>query len=302
MLYRDGQQDPKRRTLVAIVVDFAWTKPTVAQLHAWGAAAVGMYISRDPSKDATPALVDEYAKAGIKTFLFFEDTADAAARGYGQGKADAELAQSKTAALGKPAWAPVLAGVDFDIPDYAPSSLDPVAKLGPVAEYFKGWNDVAGVAETGAYGGYWAISRLAAAKLITAAVQTVAWSGGKADTKDIACLQNGQLLDSGNVDVELIEEANLLTRLAWVPGEASPGAALPLEHPVDAAWVAKGTLPLAALAGGPLRSTVSAVLATTLKHNGGVFPAEVAGYLNTGNLDTSHVPAGTVVWYPKAAA
>lgn len=301
MLYGDGQQTGEGEVL-AIVVDFAWTKPTVTQLHAWGAAAVGMYISRDPSKDATPALVEEYAKAGVKTFLFFEATADGPARGYAQGKADAELVQSKTAALGKPAWAPVLAGVDFDIPDYAPASLDPVAKLGPVAEYFKGWIDVAGIAETGGYGGYWAVSRLAAAKLITVGVQTVAWSGGKVDTKDIACLQNGQMLDGGNVDVELIEQANMLTRLAWIPGEPSPGAAQPLDHPTDAAWVAKGTLPLASLAGGPLRSNISTVLATTLKHNGGVFPPELGKYLDTGNLDTSHIQAGTVVWYPKAAA
>lgn len=286
---------------MAIAVDFAWTKPSVAQLHAWGAAAVGMYISRDPAKDATPKLVDEYAQAGIKTFLFFEDAPRAATRGHAQGTADAKLAQDKAAALGKPAWAPVLAAVDFDIPDYAPHSAVPAEKLGPVADYFKAWNDVMGIGQTGGYGGYWAITRLTAAHLITAGVQTIAWSGGKVDVRDIACFQNGQMLDSGNVDVEVIEHDNLLARLAWMPGEPAPGSHPVADHPAEAPWVSRGMLPLASLAAGPLRSDLATVLAATLRHTGGVFDPALAQYLNAGNLDTSRAPAGTVVWYPKPA-
>ena len=287
---------------MAIVVDFAWTKPTVAQLTAWGAVAVGMYVSPDPAKNATPKLVDEYASAGIKTFLFFEAGAADAAKGYGLGKQHAEIAKAQAAALGKPDWAPVVAGVDFDIPDYAPGSNDPKAKLGPVADYFRAWNDVVGAAGTGGYGGYWAISRLAAAHLITCGVQTVAWSGGKVDTKDIACLQNAQTLDNGNVDVELIEHANLLARLAWVPGEPAPGAHPPIAHGPETSWVSKGQLSLAGLAAGPLRSDVATVLGTTLKHTGGAFGQDLAGYLDAGDLTGTRLPAGTVVWYPKAAA
>jgi Rv2525c-like, glycoside hydrolase-like domain len=283
-----------------IVVDFAWTKPTVEQLHAWGAVAVGMYVSRDPAKNATPQLVDEYAAAGIKTILFFEDAADQATRGYAQGKADAEFTRAQAEALGKPGWAPVLAAVDFDLPDYAPASADPLAKLGPVGEYFHGWNETLTPVETGGYGDYWAISRLSAAHLITAGVQTVAWSGGKVDTRHIACLQNGQTLDGGNVDVELIEPGNLLARLAWVPGETKPGEVPAVTHPADGAWLSKGMLSLAALATGTLRTTVSVVLETTLKH-AGQFPPELAAYLDAGNLDAAKMPPGTVVWYPKAA-
>lgn len=287
---------------MAIVVDFAWNKPAVSQVEAWGAAAVGMYLSRDPSKNATPQLVDAFAQAGIKTFLFFEDLADAPVRGYPQGKADAELAVTQAAALGKPPWAPIVVACDFDIPDYAPSSADPHAKLGPVADYFHAWNDVAGQAETAGYGGYWAITRLAAAGLTRVGVQTIAWSGGKVDTKDIAALQNGRMLDGGNVDVELVEHANLLTELAWVPGEPAPGAHPPIHHPVEAPWVSKGQLPLAALAAGPLQSNLSTVLGLTLKHSGGVFPADLAHYIDAGNLDQAKAPAGTVIWYPRAAA
>ena len=101
---------------MAIAVDFSYLKPTVQQLHAWGAVAVGMYVSHDPAKNATKELVAEYAAAGIKTFLFFEDAAGQAARGYEQGKADAAFAMAAAAELGKPGWAPVLAAVDFDLP------------------------------------------------------------------------------------------------------------------------------------------------------------------------------------------
>ena len=284
---------------MAIVADFSFTKPTVQQLHGWGAAAAGMYISRDPAKAATRALVDEYAAGGVKTLLFFEDAADQATRGYEQVKTDAAFAVAAAETLGKPPWAPVCVACDFDLPDYAPRSPDPILKLGPVAEYFHGWNEVAGPGVTGGYGSYWAVYRLAAAHLITIGVQTVAWSGGKVDTRDIAALQNGQMLDGGNVDIELIEQVNLLTRLAWVPGEANPGDVPPAEHPVDGAWLSKGMLSLAGLAGGPLCSTVSTVLETTLKH-AGRFGPELAAYLNAGNLDAAKMPPGIVVWYPKA--
>lgn len=287
---------------MAIVADFAWTKPTVAQLDSWGAVAVGMYTSRDPSKNATPELVRTYASAGIKTFLFFEDQADNALRGHVQGVADAQLAKEQADALGKPGWAPILASVDMDLPDYAPSSSDPAAKLGPVADYFKAWNEELGEAGTGGYGGYWAIKRLATAKLICAGVQTVAWSGGLIDTAHITALQNARTLDNGNVDVELIESAALLEKMAWVPGEAEPGTvpAAPA-HPSDAAWLCKGMDSLVKLAGTVLQIAPSVVLETTLKHNNGQFPAGLGKYLDAGDLATAKIPAGTVLWYPKPA-
>jgi hypothetical protein len=130
-------------------------------------------------------------------------------------------------------------------------------------------------------------------------VQTVAWSGGKVDTQDIACLQTATQLDGGNVDVEIIEHTNLLTRIAWVPGEASPGAVVPVSHPADASWVSKGQLSLAGLAGGPLRTDTATVLSTTMKHAG--LAGQLASYINAGSLLTAKLPSGVVVWYPKPA-
>ncbi len=287
---------------MAIVVDAAWQKPTVAQLDSWGAVAIGLYTSRDPSKNATSELVRTYAAAGVKTFLFWEDAADNALRGYAQGKADAQLAKEQADALGKPAWAPILAAVDFDLRDYAPASGDPAAKLGPVADYYRAWNEEIGEAQTGGYGGYWAIKRLSAAGLISVGVQTIAWSGGLVDTAHIASLQNGRMLDNGNVDVELIESAALLQKMAWVPGEPEPGTA-PVRQAAqgEGAWLCKGMDSLARLCATALRAAPAVVLETTLAHNGGQFPAGLTAYLNGGDLAGTAVPAGTVLWFPKAA-
>jgi len=210
---------------MSIVIDQAWAKATTAQLKSWGAVAAGMYLSRDPSKNATAPLIKAYAAAGVKSFLFFEDAADNAARGYAQGRADAMFAHASANALGMPVWAPIIATVDFDVPDYAPHSNDPVVKLGLVGQYLKAWCDTIGTGRVAVYGDYYVCTRAIAAGVATYAIQTVAWSGGQVDTKDIACLQNGQMLDGGLVDVEVIVSDKLLNFIAWVPGEPSP-------HPV----------------------------------------------------------------------
>jgi hypothetical protein len=77
------------------------------------------------------------------------------------------------------------------------------------------------------YGGYWAVTRAIAAGLAAYAVQTIAWSGGQVDLAQIACLQNGAMLDGGQVDVEVIVSSKLLSYIAWTPGEASPHTPAP---------------------------------------------------------------------------
>lgn len=218
----------------SIVVDFAWTKPTVAQLQSWGAVAVGGYVSHDASKSLSAANVRAFAAAGIKSFAFFEDGGGRALGGYAAGAADAKFAAGAAAAIGMPSWAPVIAAVDFDVADYAPSSADPMAKLGPVGQYLKGWCDTIGKDRTGVYGGYWAVTRAIAAGVASCAVQTIAWSGGQVDLKDIACLQSAQMLDGGQVDIEVITDAQKLNFIAWKPGEPDPRAPVPARKPAPA--------------------------------------------------------------------
>lgn len=218
---------------MSIVVDFAWTKPTVAQLKSWGATAVGMYISHDPTKNANHSLISAYAQASIKTFLFFEDSATNAKWGYSTGHADAVYALSyATNQLNMPSWAPIFPAADYDVPDYAPNSDDPVAKMGPVGEYLRAWNDVIGFDRTGVYGSYYACLRAIAARRARYAIQTIAWSGGQVDTKDIVLFQNGGMLDSGHVDVEQIVSAELFNHIAWIPGESNPVQSAPPAQPL----------------------------------------------------------------------
>src|ERR1700746_1954910 len=179
--------------MASIVLDFAWSKPSVSQLTSANVAAVGMYVSHDSSKNANLSLVNTYAKAGIKSFLFFEDTANRAAGGYAAGQADAAFAYPLAYSYGMPKWAPLVPAADYDFPDAAPTSADPMAKLGPVGQYFKAWHDynvAHGITDHAAYGNYYLMRRLAASGLMTIGVQTVAWSGGQVDLADIASLQN----------------------------------------------------------------------------------------------------------------
>ena len=224
---------------MSIVIDEAWTKASASQLHSWGAIAAGMYLSHDPSKNANPAIVNSYAAAGIKSFLFFEDTANRALGGYPSGVADARFSLTLAGPLHMPTWAPFLPTADFDIPDYAPNSNDPKAKLGPIGDYWKGWCDTVGANRTFCYGSYYLCSRLIAAGLASGGVQTVAWSGGQVTTDHIACLQNGQMLDGGQVDVEVINSMKMLNLMAWVPGGANPSAPPP---PPPATFVAKWSM------------------------------------------------------------
>ena len=253
--------------MTSIVVDFAWVKPTVAQLQSWGAVAAGMYLSHDPSKNATAPLIKAYAAAGVKSFLFFEDAADNAVRGYAQGRADAMFAHASANALGMPVWAPVIATADFDVKDYAPGSDDPKAKLGPVGEYLHGWCDTICAGRVAVYGDYYVCTRAIAAEVASYAVQTVAWSGGQVDLRDIACLQNGQMLDGGQVDVEVIVSEKLLNFIAWVPGEPSPHPVpVPVPRPAGAVSWAMWP-PSAVLAYGSKGNDVK-VLQTALSRSG----------------------------------
>jgi hypothetical protein len=254
---------------MSIVVDFAWSKPSVSQLRAWGVSAAGMYVSHDPSKNITAALASQYAAAGVKSFVFYEDAADRATAGYSAGVADAKFALAQATAAGEPGWAPVFPAVDFDVPDYAPGSADPMAKLGPVGQYMKGWRDTIGKRRTGIYGGYWPVTRAISAGLASCAIQTIAWSGGLIAVDQVACLQNGAMLDGGQVDVEVIQSAKLLNLVAWTPGEAdplAPPAPPPPAPPGPVAWAQwPASVPLAY---GSVNHAAVTVLQTALRNSG----------------------------------
>lgn len=185
--------------------DYAWDHPSIAALLAAGIRFVCRYLSYDASKNLSLAEATALHAAGIATVSNWEYTAGAAKNGFDQGVADAKAARDQHKAAGGPADRPIYFSVDFDVPDYAPGSTDPAAKLGPVAAYFRGVASVIGLARTGAYGGYWAISRLFDAKLITWGWQTYAWSGsptkwdGRAQIRQI---KNGVAIGGADTDLD----------------------------------------------------------------------------------------------------
>jgi hypothetical protein len=120
--------------------------------------------------------------AGVGVVLIWETTATRATTGHSAGVTDATAAAAAARQAGLDGW-PIYFTVDFDLPDYAPTSLDPRAKLGPVAGYFDGVRTVLSPGRVGGYGGYWAVKRLLDANLVAYSWQSTAWSGGHEDPR-----------------------------------------------------------------------------------------------------------------------
>jgi len=96
------------------LVDYAWTKPTPAQIVAGGYAGVLRYLSWDSSKDISAAERDALHAAGLSIGLVWETTATRAGAGYAAGVADVTAAEAKATALGYPTNIPLFYAVDFD--------------------------------------------------------------------------------------------------------------------------------------------------------------------------------------------
>lgn len=187
-----------------MIVDYSFARPTPAALRQAGVTGVLRYISHDGAKAATPSEVAVLHSAGLPTAFVFEDGAERAATGRTQGSADGLFAASHAVALGLPAGRPVYVSVDFDIPDYAPGSTDPKAKLGPVAEYLEGFAAELDAKRymLGVYGGYWCVSRAYDAGLTAWTWQTTAWSGGMIFQR-VRLYQPGPQIMSGEADLDL---------------------------------------------------------------------------------------------------
>lgn len=189
------------------VADYAFTHPTATQLAAAGVKAVGRYFGQSgPPKNLTRTEAQILTSHSIAVVSLFEYGAQQATGGAAQATRDVALARQQRDEVGMPHDRPFYFAVDFDIPDYAPNSSDPLAKLGPVGAYFHQVHAEMG-GNCGAYGGYWLVKRLFDAGLISWGFQTVAWSGGQWDAR--ACLrQTGQSAFGGVADVDVPERAD----------------------------------------------------------------------------------------------
>lgn len=165
-------------------LDYSSGRPGGAAIRAAGYTFVVRYLDNGITgrTNIDAAEFADLRAAGVDVALVWESAADRATAGHDAGVADAQAAWAAAGALGAGEW-PVYFAVDFDIPDYAPAATSPLAKLGPVGDYFVGAASVLPHSRVGVYGGFYAVSRVLNAGLASLAWQTMAWSGGQTDPR-----------------------------------------------------------------------------------------------------------------------
>jgi hypothetical protein len=169
-------------------LDYSAGRPRGAAIRAAGYGFVVRYLENGLSGRANLSAAEaaDLRGAGVAVALVWErkinGQPDRATEGYDVGVADARAALAAADACGLSGW-PIYMAIDFDIPDYAPGSSDPRAKLGPCGDYLAGAMSVLGRGKMGLYGGFYAVSRALDAGLATYAWQTAAWSGGQVDPR-----------------------------------------------------------------------------------------------------------------------
>ncbi len=197
-------------------IDYAWGRPGVAALRGAGAGFVFRYLSHDSTgKNLTRGEANELTAAGIDIGVVWEDAADAALQGYGQGRADAQAALAQANACGMPSDRPIFFAVDFD--------ANP-GDQGAINAYLDGAAGVLGKGRTGIYGGYWPVSRALAGGHCTWAWQTYAWSGGLWDSRaQLQQYSNEHTLNGVSIDYNRSTVADFgQWRVGWSPHQPPP--------------------------------------------------------------------------------
>ena len=156
-------------------VDYAWSHPAPSAIHGAGYAFAARYLSYDGgAKNLSPGESGALWANGVDVVVVFEENAENALGGYGQGVADARLANDQSIADGIPPGRPIYFAIDFDATEGQQPTID---------AYFDGVASVIGRARAGAYGGFYPVSRLFDAGKIAWGWQTYAWSGGQWDSR-----------------------------------------------------------------------------------------------------------------------
>jgi hypothetical protein len=172
-------------------LDFAWTKPSPAQVKAAGGHWIAGYFSTDASKNLNHFNIPGYLSAGIPVVTVWETTTGRATQGHQAGVDDAHAAEAERIAAGLPATHVHHFAVDED------------TSWSSVVAYFDGAISVLGLDRVGCYGGYPVIVG-AHGHGIRYLWQTVAWSGGQwASFATIR--QPGGMLLGGSADIDFSE-------------------------------------------------------------------------------------------------
>jgi len=191
-------------------LDYSAGRPSGAAIRAAGYSFVVRYLDNGLGggrANLTAAEAADLRGAGVDVALVWErkllSGPDRAAQGRAAGAADAGAAMAQARACGLDGW-PIYFAIDFDLPDYAPAATSPLAKLGPVGDYFGGIRAVLPLERVGVYGSFYAVGRVRAAGLAQWTWQTMAWSGGQVDTA-IHLLQRLGTVKVGGVDCDVNE-------------------------------------------------------------------------------------------------
>ena len=159
-------------------VDYSFSRPSLAGLHAEGYTFVQRYFSFDEPDTHGKILFPREAKRilshGLAIISGWEYGSQDALGGYDQGVADAKEAEKQASDVGAPPDRPIYFAVDFDA---TPGQQDVINR------YLDGAASVIGRGRVGIYGGYYPVKRALDAGKATWAWQTYAWSGGQWDDR-----------------------------------------------------------------------------------------------------------------------
>lgn len=194
------------------VIGFDYTdRIDPAALKAAGCQVVFRYLSQPGwPKNLTKTEAGELLAAGIAIVLNYETTAAFMLAGYAGGVAAARSARAQASALGAPGVTRIYYSADFDAT---------AAQIPAVMDFVRGAVAVDGAAEVDEYGGLRIVQ--AAAAVGMRPWQTLAWSGGVWDPRDVARQTGKQRVVGGvQVDVNMIMDLSALG--AWMPAGSSP--------------------------------------------------------------------------------
>ncbi len=147
------------------IIDYSWARPDPKAIVAAGYPGVIRYLSKDPSKNLTPAERDALFAEDLDILLVWETTGDTTG-GSDVGKAHAIEANKQADALGYPRDVPIFYASDHD---YLPDQ---------VIGYYQGVA-AAGGRPWGLYGGIKLVDGITAPYYWQAA----GWSGGNISTR-----------------------------------------------------------------------------------------------------------------------
>jgi hypothetical protein len=176
-------------------VDYAWSRPNIAQLAAAGKVFACRYGGPGSSgKQLDPAEARALSAAGVAIVANAEGAADGLLGGWNAGVSWARDAEQHFAACGMPAGRPIYLSVDFDVAS---------GQWSAVREALRGAASVIGASRVGVYGGRRAIEWARRDHVAAWFWQTYAWSSGVwVPGNHIEQYRNGVALAGATLDLD----------------------------------------------------------------------------------------------------